>query len=164
MTTLASLALAKGSIIVYVDDGDKIDVKYAVKLDKTQATYMTHTGSIPDSLANGVGALTGVISGEVNLAVTASTESINGSTVQVVDSSTGAVKNVKVDDDTVIIGINAKDKESAATDEALPATKTPSDTTKYYANCFYIGSDNSLGTGDTLKLIVYCDDLLDVMP
>ena len=165
-------ALAKGMLVVYVEDGSKIDVKYAVKTDGTGAI-----GTFPATLAQGsntygFGALVAVdLKGElVNLAIAAATEDVDEDNAdENVFGSASATDLANLDiSDAVILGIDTDGKAGVPGAELAMAERTPdSNSTNYYANVFYVidRTDNqAAATNDKVAFLVYCNDMFDVMP
>ena len=133
--------LAKNTVIKYVADGEYIDVKSVTKLDKN---------------TSGIGAIIAYNgSDEISFMTGMTTETIGSDTVDVVDKSGTKVQNKEIDKDTVILTVNVVDKAGVAGGELALADTTPSE--NYYANCYYV-----MGTGNSVALIVYCNDILNV--
>ena len=141
-TTAAGLA--KNTVIAYVADGNGIDVKNVYTLTKDTAeigAIISYNGSDEFSYMTGAG-----------------TETIEGyaDPVNVIKKDGTEKPRIEIDKDTVILTINVADKEGVAGGELALADTTPGG--NYYANVLVLSS-----TGTTADLIVYCNDILNVI-
>ena len=133
--------LAKNTVITYVADGNYIDVKSVAKLDKA---------------TSGIGAIVAYNgSDEIQFLSGMTTETIGTASVDVVNKNGSKSNLLEIDKDTVILTVNVADKEGVTGGELAIADKTPNG--NYYANAYYV-----MGTGNTVALIVYCNDILNV--
>ena len=133
--------LAKNTVITYVADGNYIDVKSVAKLDKA---------------TSGIGAIVAYNgSDEIRFLTGMTTETIGTASVDVVNKNGSKSNLLEIDKDTVILTVNVADKEGVTGGELAIADKTPNG--NYYANAYYV-----MGTGNTVALIVYCNDILNV--
>ena len=133
--------LAKNTVITYVADGNYIDVKSVAKLDKA---------------TSGIGAIVAYNgSDEIQFLSGMTTETIGTASVDVVKKNGSKSNLLEIDKDTVILTVNVADKEGVTGGELAIADKTPDG--NYYANAYYV-----MGTGNTVALIVYCNDILNV--
>ncbi len=133
--------LDKGVIIAYVDDGDGIEIKNVYVLSKDTAqigAVNAYNGDDEFSYITGV-----------------KTETVGKNDLKVIDATGTKHANVEIDDDTVILTINVADTEGVVDGELALADKTPAE--NYYANVLV------LTTGSAADLIVYCNDILDVI-
>ena len=133
--------LAKNTVITYVADGNYIDVKSVAKLDKA---------------TSGIGAIVAYNgSDEIQFLTGMTTETIGTASVDVVNKNGSKSNLLEIDKDTVILTVNVADKEGVTGGELAIADKTPNG--NYSANAYYVR-----GTGNTVALIVYCNDILNV--
>lgn len=156
--------LKKGAFVIYTEDGNAIDVKYAASINKIagESNWLTEIGEAPEGYEVKVAALTGVRNDEVNLAAKRTSEEIDvdgkKETVWALNAET-SMSNLDTED-AVIVGVNVEDVEGVPGIELALAEKTPGGN-NYYANALVI---KAAGENKTVYAIFYCNDLLQQMP
>ena len=137
----ATQPISEGTVIVYTEDGDAIDVSTTYEITATLAGAITKY--------NG--------SDEISFVAGNITESITGANKDVINKSGTAYANVEIDEDTVIICVDNDDHSGIPGGTLALATETPAG--NYYANVLALMSNNNTHA----DLIVFGNDILNVM-